>query len=253
MPAFQPYYYYKTTTYPGTTFKFTPSNKRKTVISKLLLNLGIITLIWVSYPIISFQLFHSRKFAQNQFISPLGADTSMLTFAANNSNNPIDYTKAENWFPEFPTTQINSDLTEYTLSIPKLNIESAKVSLVNENLSQNLVHYGGTALPGNNGNGVIFGHSILPQFYNPQNYIAIFSTLHTLELGDQILTTIDGIIYQYQVIDMFEVSPKDISVLEQTYDSQYLTLITCTPPGTYLRRLIVKAKLIPYQQKIEPT
>ena len=79
---------------------------------------------------------------------------------------------------------------------------------------------------------------------------AIFSTLHTLETGDQILLDYDQITYQYQVVDMFEVTPEDISVLDQTYDSEYITLITCTPPGSYLRRLIVKAKLVPYQSEI---
>jgi len=35
-----------------------------------------------------------------------------------------------------------------------------------------------------------------------------------------------------------------ISVLEQKYDASYLTLVTCVPPGTYWKRLVVKAKLV---------
>jgi sortase A len=93
---------------------------------------------------------------------------------------------------------------------------------------------------------VVFGHSILPQFFNPNNYMAIFSTLHTLELGDAIFVTYGDIKYQYQVIDMFEVQPKDVDVLDQDYNDKYLLLITCTPPGTYLRRLVVKTKLVPF-------
>jgi len=42
---------------------------------------------------------------------------------------------------------------------------------------------------------------------------------------------------------MYEVQPTDLSVLEQRFDGRYLTLITCTPPGTYLRRLVVVAQI----------
>ena len=51
-------------------------------------------------------------------------------------------------------------------------------------------------------------------------------------------------IYRYQVEKMVEVSPEDVSVLEQQYDRERLSLITCVPPGTYLRRLVVRAGLI---------
>lgn len=161
-----------------------------------------------------------------------------------------DYTQAGNWFPKNSSYQLNIQAPKsYKLSIPKLEIEEALVNTIGEDLSKGLVHYSGTALPGNLGNGVVFGHSILPQFYSPENYMAIFSTLHTLEDGDQIIVSYDDIQYQYQVVDMFEVEPTDISVLDQEYDDKYLTLITCTPPGTYLRRLIVKAKLVPHFQE----
>jgi len=42
---------------------------------------------------------------------------------------------------------------------------------------------------------------------------------------------------------MIEVSPRDLSILAQRYDDSYLTLITCVPPGTYFKRLIVRARL----------
>jgi sortase A len=103
--------------------------------------------------------------------------------------------------------------------------------------------YPGTANPGQPGNTVLFGHSVLPQFFNPKNYLTIFSTLPTLKDGDEILVNFDGVNYRYLVEEMVEVSPEDTSVLEQRYDDSYITLITCVPPGTYLRRLIVRGRL----------
>lgn len=54
----------------------------------------------------------------------------------------------------------------------------------------------------------------------------------------------DGATFTYKITEMYETAPDDLSPLAQTYNGRYLTLITCTPPGTYLRRLIIKASLI---------
>ncbi|OGM21301.1 hypothetical protein A2771_01550 [Candidatus Woesebacteria bacterium RIFCSPHIGHO2_01_FULL_38_26b] len=126
-------------------------------------------------------------------------------------------------------------------------IEKIAVTIGGEDLAKSLIQYPGTALPGKTGNTVVFGHSILPQYFDPKNYLSIFSTLPTLKKGDEIYTYFDGISYRYEVDDIFEVSPKDIQVLEQNTNGSFITLITCTPPGHPLKpkRLIVRAKLIP--------
>ncbi len=247
MSAFKPYCYINQRAYLPHIALLSPASRL--LLSRLLLITGILILAWVGYPIAKFQLINSREMARQQFLLPGGNQLNSLALA-NQTNLDPDYTQAHNWFPQATLQTNQAPVTQYTLSIPKLKIDHAVVSLVGEDLSQSLIHYGGTALPGRKGNGVIFGHSVLPQFFNPHSYMEIFSTLHTLKKGDQILVDYDGITYQYQVIDMYQVSPKDIEVLDQTYDAEYLTLITCTPPGTYLRRLIVKAKLVPYQTQL---
>jgi len=84
-------------------------------------------------------------------------------------------------------------VTFYNISIPKLRIDNAVVAIGGEDLNEHLIQYPGTALPGRRGNAVIFGHSILPRFYDPKRYISIFSLLHTLEMGDPIYVYYDGI------------------------------------------------------------
>jgi len=150
----------------------------------------------------------------------------------------------EKWFPTAPKfTPSSTKITHYTLSIPKLGIENAVVAIGEIDIKKSLIQYPGTANPGQPGNTVIFGHSVLPQFFNPKNYLTIFSTLPTLKPADEILVNFDGVIYKYRVEEMVEVSPNDISVLEQRYDDSYITLITCVPPGTFFRRLIVRGRL----------
>ncbi len=203
-----------------------------------LLFLGIVFLSSAFWPILSYE-FKSRQFSSS-LISPvdvLGESTTV-----------VDYSQPTTWFPTAPSLPPKpSKITHYNLSIPKLKIDQAVVQIGGEDLMKSLTQYPGTALPGQYGNTVIFGHSVLPQFFNPKNYKTIFSTLPTLEKGDEIFIDFDGIRYKYQVIEMQEVLPEDVSVLEQHYDSEYLSLITCVPPGTYLRRLVVKAKLVRYQ------
>jgi len=160
----------------------------------------------------------------------------------------IDYTKASNWFVGGARSEDfnNEKISFYTLSIPKLKIENATVAIGGEDLSKSLIQYPGTATPGKRGNSVIFGHSILPIFFNPKDYISIFSTLPTLKKGDEININYDGISYKFRVEDMFEVAPTDIQVLEQNSADSFLTLVTCVPPGDprKSRRLIVRARVV---------
>jgi sortase A len=198
---------------------------------------GIVFLANALLPILIYEI-KSQNFSP-PLISPvevLGETTAV-----------VDYSRPSNWFPTAPKLPPKpSKITHWTLSIPKLKIEKAVVEIGSEDLMKSLIQYPGTSLPGQYGNTVVFGHSVLPQFFNPKNYKTIFSTLPTLKEGDEILVEFDGVLYRYQVVKMVETTPDDVTVLEQRYDSEYLTLITCVPPGTYLRRLIVRAKLVRY-------
>jgi len=210
-------------------------------VSSVLIIFGFVLLANVFLPIFLYQL--KRSNLHQPIISPLSDSTIVLGAGFMGA----DYTKPTNWFPSAPKlAPFQSKITHYNLSIPKLEIEKAVVHIGGEDLTRALIHYSGTALPGQFGKAVVFGHSVLPQFFNPQNYKTIFSTLPELEKNDEILVEFDGIVYRYQVVEMVEVSPQDISVLSQQYDAEYLTLITCVPPGTYLKRLVVKARLVPY-------
>lgn len=153
--------------------------------------------------------------------------------------------QVSSWFPQArPFTGINSDqLGVYSISIPKLKIDSATVEVGGEDLKKSLIAWPTSALPGEYGVNIIFGHSELPQFANPKDYSGIFTHIMDLNEGDPIFIDYDGVRYKYLVFDKKVVNPDDISVLEQRFDDRYLILITCVPPGTLWQRGIVKAKL----------
>lgn len=231
------------------------SQKKKIIqySSYISLTLGSILLFWSFYPVIAFE-FYSRIFIHNQLNSPVPRSqiASSLQHASSilgsynaYSNNLRDFTQVSLWFPTKPQTNksVKLNVKEYTLSIPKLNIKDAVVTVGGEDLKKSLVHYLPESLPGEFGNVAIFGHSTLPQLYDPKNYTTIFTYLPSLEKGDKVFIKVGENDYEYEAFDIFVVNPEEVSILEQTNDASYLTLVTCVPPGTYWKRLVVRAKL----------
>lgn len=227
--------------------KFRSFWKKKAIriISLIFIIVGLTVLLFVLYPIVSFELFFTPQYSG--LVSPVPSDLFRNTIADALPQalglGEKDYTRASAWFPKSSPLKIDYTISSYTLDIPKLGINEAKVIVGGDDLAKSLIQYTGV-LPGNPGNPVIFGHSTLIYFYNPKSYKAIFSKLPTLKNGDEIITNVDKITYKYQVFEMKVVQPDDLSVLEQRSDDSYITLITCVPPGTYLRRLIVRGKLV---------
>jgi LPXTG-site transpeptidase (sortase) family protein len=167
----------------------------------------------------------------------------------------LDFTNLANWFggsaPELvEKSPDGGPVQNYSVSIPSLKIENAKVEVGGTDLEKSLIAYPGTALPGEFGAPVIFGHSVLRQFYNPSEknpnrYNSIFSTIMTLKVGvDKIFIEADGVKYTYLVQQKTEVKPEDVFILTQQYDAKRLKLVTCVPEGTYLRRGVIIAQLV---------
>jgi sortase A len=135
--------------------------------------------------------------------------------------------------------------------IPKINVEIPVVydasatndTVIQQDLMQGVVHYAGTAAPGQNGNLVIVGHSS-NNILNPGKYKFAFVLLHELQPGDTFYLQKDGKRYTYQIYSRRIVSPNDTSVLGATDKPATATLITCDPPGTSNNRLVVTGEQI---------
>src|SRR5207245_4562774 len=82
---------------------------------------------------------------------------------------------------------------------------------------------------------VIFGHSTLPQLYNPNDYKTIFAHVHQLQTGDEFLVNIANITYTYKIFSITVVKPDDTSSIEQMLDDSYLIIINFTSPVTILK------------------
>jgi len=208
------------------------------VLSGLLMGLGFVVLgTQVVLPLIFFK-------TQDKVIKPmeqtvLGVATGFKNFDFQEIKENTQYVEKEDSIPEY-----------FYITIPKLNITNALVKSEFDGPSPDefLGHYKGSALPGEPGNAFIYGHSVLPWFFNPKNYKTIFSTLGNLEAGDKFSINYNGKEMIYEVKEKETLSPNDVNPLEiwrpKYLNESTVTLMTCWPAGTKTKRLLVKAILV---------
>lgn len=111
-------------------------------------------------------------------------------------------------------------------------------------LTQGVAHALGTGTPGGNRNIFLFSHSSV-NFYEASRYNSVFYLLHRLEPGDPIEIYYRGEKYVYLVSDKKIVEAEAVSYLTNPLPSETLTLMTCWPPGTTLKRLVIQASPLP--------
>lgn len=145
-----------------------------------------------------------------------------------------------------PATPVT--LPQNRMIIPKIGVDAPVVwnadpGNILKDLQKGVAHYAGTALPnGDSGNTFVTGHSS-GFVWDRSPYTTVFANLDKLVAGDLIAVTTDNEEYIYRVKDSIVVRPQETSVLGPT-PIPMLSLMTCVPVGTNLRRLIVRADLI---------
>lgn len=236
--------------------KFFSRSKVKKIFGVVSIFLGMILLLYFFFPLLSYQVYLSSAYASSHIEAPLpqrmvlsqSASIGNL-FESGISNVTTDYRDARNWFSKAtankPVDRPEEErIKEYSLSIPSQQIIKAKVSAVDFDLSKHLVQYFSTSKnPTDRGTSVIFGHSTLPQWFNPDDYTTIFAHMHKIKNDDEIIITVEGKDYRYKVFSISILESNDPNIFSQSFDNSYITIITCTPPGTTWKRLVVRASL----------
>ena len=115
---------------------------------------------------------------------------------------------------------------------------------VEDSLREGVVHYpiaNAASEPGQNGATTILGHSSMDVFDNG-NYKFVFVQLSKLETGDTFYINHKGTRYTYSVTKKEIIDPTEIAKVTPTDPTKpSVILITCEPPGTALKRLLVFA------------
>lgn len=212
---------------------------KRRLVSLGSLGLGVFLLVQVLMPYLTFKLWEFTSYNQNRdLISPNPDNRNLLGVLVQD----VDY------FPAFisnSTRTTTPGYNDFLLSVPGIKLENVRVVVDTNDFEQNLALMPGTALPGERGNVFITGHSSLPQFYRPGNFKAIFAHLPEIKKGDPVIINAGGQRFEYVVRGMKVVDPKETWVINPPDNSgRYLTLMTCVPPGLYLKRLVVLAELL---------
>ncbi len=145
-----------------------------------------------------------------------------------------------------------------TLEIPDLSIQAPVIyvdkkteAVFQEALKKGVVHYPGTAKPGEYGNVYIFGHSS-DLIWSKGEYKTVFALLPKILVGQEIILTDEkGTPFVYKVTKSFIAEPDDLALLSQNgYLQKELTLQTSYPLGTALKRFIVIAQMMGEPRKM---
>lgn len=139
--------------------------------------------------------------------------------------------------------------TDFGIVIPKINANSSVIDNVDpgnekeymEALQRGVAHAQGTALPGETGNIYLFAHSV-GNIWEVANYNAVFYLIKELEPGDKVELYYQGRKYVYTVFEKKIVDASDVGYLYTQTNEKMLTLQTCWPPGTRLKRMLIFAK-----------
>ena len=102
---------------------------------------------------------------------------------------------------------------------------------------------GANSKPGQVGNTVLSGHSS-NDFIDGGSYKFVFALLDRLKDGDVFYIHYEGLRYTYTVTRTEVVKPTDVGALVYETDKPIVTLITCTPLGTALNRLLITAEQV---------
>jgi len=150
-------------------------------------------------------------------------------------------------------TNDNAVSQDPRLIIPKINVDvPVTYDVGTDNASQmaamanGLAHFpvaGASSHPGEIGNTVLAGHSS-NDLFDTGDYKFIFAQLDKMAVGDTIYANYKGKRYTYVVTQTKVVQPTDVSALVYPTTKPILTLITCTPLGTALNRLLVTAEQV---------
>ena len=142
----------------------------------------------------------------------------------------------------------------FGIVIPKLGANAKVIKdvdpyndrLYQQALTKGVAHAKGSSLPDREGNVFLFSHSSV-NFYEAMRYNSIFYLLNKLENGDAIDIYYNDTKYEYKVTKKAFVASNAVEYLRPTiqgHGAHTLTLMTCWPPGTSFKRLIIVGERI---------
>ncbi len=150
-----------------------------------------------------------------------------------------------------PDVQVITPIdNEFGIVIPKIGANAHVISDVNPfdekiyqyALTKGVAHAAGTVYPGGVGNVFLFAHSSV-DFYIANRYNSIFYLLNKMKKGDAVYLFYRGKEFKYITTETKIVDANGVKYLYGSGTGNTVTLMTCWPAGTTLKRLLVIGKI----------
>ena len=134
-------------------------------------------------------------------------------------------------------TEVNPGDEIGIIEIKSVNLKNVIVeSTDKKDLNHHVCHFENSAMPGEDGNFALAGHSST-YYYNQ-----VFNELHKVKIGDEIIIKTINDEFTYTITETIVVESDEIEVLDQDMTKKEITLVTCTNGGK--QRFIVKGEVL---------
>jgi LPXTG-site transpeptidase (sortase) family protein len=200
------------------------------LIGSLLVFIGIISLSWNYLLRMKDEIYSDMKISMMDV-----SDSSSDTISQTITDTPI----ANNVSDSGTSTSNNYevDYSKYlgVLEIPKISLKRGFYNIGSKynNIQYNVTMVEGSTLPDVvNGNLILMAHS-------GDAYISYFAYLYKLNIGDYVYVTYNGIKYQYQIVNIYNVEKNGIVRIQRNYDKTTLTMITCTKDNDHSQTVYI--------------
>ena len=134
-------------------------------------------------------------------------------------------------------TEVNPGDEIGIIEIKSVNLKNVIVESTDKKyLNHHVCHFENSAMPGEDGNLALAGHSST-YYYNQ-----VFNELHKVKIGDKIIIKTINDEFTYTITETIVVESDEIEVLDQDMTKKEITLVTCTNGGK--QRFIVKGEVL---------
>ena len=134
-------------------------------------------------------------------------------------------------------TEVNPGDEIGIIEIKYVNLKNVIVESTDKKyLNHHVCHFENSAMPGEDGNFALAGHSST-YYYNQ-----VFNELHKVKIGDEIIIKTINDEFTYTITETIVVESDEIEVLDQDMTKKEITLVTCTNGGK--QRFIVKGEVL---------
>ena len=134
-------------------------------------------------------------------------------------------------------TEVNPGDEIGIIEIKSVNLKNVIVESTDKKyLNHHVCHFENSAMPGEDGNFALAGHSST-YYYNQ-----VFNELHKVKIGDEIIIKRINDEFTYTITETIVVESDEIEVLDQDMTKKEITLVTCTNGGK--QRFIVKGEVL---------